>query len=420
MNNAYSVVLTGFVVVTAVLLLIRFVLLQQDQLHPSTEQVTVVIVDRLPGFGVRKLLRFVGDDRLEKKCWDAQPECVYRVPGCSVNCTWMGASPAALERADVLFFHGDEKTHNLTRAKQPPKQGQAYAVFGHEPTERFTGHWWSPDWVSLFDFTVHWANGADVPVTFFYFDELSMGNDSNRWWHLADVQSMWLNLSQRFTPEATDDVPVGDRMASAMVKNCKKTRKELLGKLIRLLSIASYGECHNNAHGDDRQTAPEHRHVPNDQILMDQKVDIISQHPFHLAMESTDREAGFVTEKIFQAFLAGTLPVYWGSSDVSSRVPPGSYIDFKNFESVEVLAKHLKELLQHQSEYMKYHAWRNDPSALTYFEWAHRIRRSTTPCRVCEYFSTHRKQFSVSKQERSLLQYSREVGFTRHSNTRDT
>ena len=78
MNNAYSVVLTGFVVVTAVLLLIRFVLLQQDQLHPtSTEQVTVVIVDRLPGFGVRKLLRFVGDDRLEKKCW----VCPCSAPG---------------------------------------------------------------------------------------------------------------------------------------------------------------------------------------------------------------------------------------------------------------------------------------------------------------------------------------------------
>ena len=34
--------------------------------------------------------------------------------------------------------------------------------------------------------------------------------------------------------------------------------------------------------------------------LMNQKLDLIQRHPFHLALESIDSEPGFVTEKVFQ------------------------------------------------------------------------------------------------------------------------
>ena len=33
---------------------------------------------------------------------------------------------------------------------------------------------------------------------------------------------------------------------------------------------------------------------------MQQKLDFIERHPFHLALESTNLDAGFVTEKVFQ------------------------------------------------------------------------------------------------------------------------
>ena len=57
---------------------------------------------------------------------------------------------------------------------------------------------------------------------------------------------------------------------------------------------ASYGQCLNNIKGDDQ-----FEDFDKDPTRMDSKMTLISQHPFHLAMESAV-EPGWVTEKIFQ------------------------------------------------------------------------------------------------------------------------
>jgi hypothetical protein len=46
---------------------------------------------------------------------------------------------------------------------------------------------------------------------------------------------------------------------------------------------------------------------------------------------------GYVTEKIFDSFFAGAVPVYYGAPDIGDFVPEGCFIDFRHFKSLDKL-----------------------------------------------------------------------------------
>jgi hypothetical protein len=41
---------------------------------------------------------------------------------------------------------------------------------------------------------------------------------------------------------------------------------------------------------------------------------------------------GYVSEKIFDAFFAGCVPIYIGAPDVTDYIPPETFIDKRNFK----------------------------------------------------------------------------------------
>jgi hypothetical protein len=51
---------------------------------------------------------------------------------------------------------------------------------------------------------------------------------------------------------------------------------------------------------------------------------------------------GYITEKIFDCFLAGCIPVYFGAPDITDFVPAGSFIDFRQFPDFGELDKFLR------------------------------------------------------------------------------
>ncbi|KAH7459731.1 putative fucosyltransferase R654 [Phytophthora ramorum] len=64
-------------------------------------------------------------------------------------------------------------------------------------------------------------------------------------------------------------------------------------------------------------------------------------YKFVLAFENT-RAAGYVTEKLVNAFLAGSVPVYWGDSKtVSELFNPESFIDCGRFDSLQDCAEYV-------------------------------------------------------------------------------
>ena len=63
---------------------------------------------------------------------------------------------------------------------------------------------------------------------------------------------------------------------------------------------------------------------------------------------------GYVTEKIFDCFFAGCVPVYWGAPNVTDYIPSGTFIDRGRFTSHEDLHAYLRGMPE--SEYNGYRA----------------------------------------------------------------
>ncbi len=53
---------------------------------------------------------------------------------------------------------------------------------------------------------------------------------------------------------------------------------------------------------------------------------------------------GYVTEKIFDCFIAGTVPVYLGAPDIEKYVPGSCFIDMRKFGDYPSLERHLRSL----------------------------------------------------------------------------
>lgn len=111
----------------------------------------------------------------------------------------------------------------------------------------------------------------------------------------------------------------------------------------------------------------------------------MSHYKFVLAIENTKTES-YVTEKLFYALEAGSVPIYFGAPNVWDFVPPNSIIDASKFSSLKELASYVKMLANDPVAYAEYHAWRRC-GILGNFGRAREMSLDTLPCRLCEVVS---------------------------------
>ncbi len=62
-------------------------------------------------------------------------------------------------------------------------------------------------------------------------------------------------------------------------------------------------------------------------FMGNEKLLTLRNYKFTLCMENS-RECGYVTEKIFSAFFAGSVPLYFGATDIAEYIPNDCYIEF--------------------------------------------------------------------------------------------
>lgn len=88
---------------------------------------------------------------------------------------------------------------------------------------------------------------------------------------------------------------------------------------------------------------------------------LISTYKFYLSFENTIQDS-YVTEKLFYVLNFPILPVYYGALNVPNITIVPSFIKVSDFSSPKALAAYLVFLDSNPNEYMKYHAWRTDPT----------------------------------------------------------
>lgn len=77
-----------------------------------------------------------------------------------------------------------------------------------------------------------------------------------------------------------------------------------------------------------------------------EKREFLSRYKFCFCFENIIDVKGYVTSKIFDAFKAGCIPVYWGAPNISDYVPADCFIDKRNFASPEELYNFLSTMTQ--------------------------------------------------------------------------
>lgn len=82
---------------------------------------------------------------------------------------------------------------------------------------------------------------------------------------------------------------------------------------------------------------------------LEQKWDTLASYKFALCFENIVLK-GWITEKIFECFRVGTIPVYWGATDVEQLIPDECFIDMRRFKNYEELRMFLHSLTEEEIE----------------------------------------------------------------------
>ena len=85
------------------------------------------------------------------------------------------------------------------------------------------------------------------------------------------------------------------------------------------------------------------------------KADVLSRYAFALCFENCILK-GWVTEKIFDCFFAGTVPIYWGAPEIADIIPPECFIDMRLFDDYADLRRFLRSLTATDTARYRQHA----------------------------------------------------------------
>lgn len=75
-------------------------------------------------------------------------------------------------------------------------------------------------------------------------------------------------------------------------------------------------------------------------IEQDSKLQVISNYKFVLCFENCSFP-GYLTEKIFDCFQAGCIPIYYGAPDIEDFVPADAFINFRKFDDYPTLCNYM-------------------------------------------------------------------------------
>ena len=149
-------------------------------------------------------------------------------------------------------------------------------------------------------------------------------------------------------------------------------RMSYVKELMKRVTVASFGHVMNNQGGV---------HIGAGQAA---KLDLIGQYRFTLAFENAI-EADYVTEKLYDALIAGSVPVYLGAPNVADFAPaPHCYIDAARFAGPVELAAYLNRLVEDERAYGEYLAWKTAGLSPEFRALAARVERSPLE-RLCEH-----------------------------------
>ena len=78
--------------------------------------------------------------------------------------------------------------------------------------------------------------------------------------------------------------------------------------------------------------------------VLEKKDGVLTTSKFSLVYENVANQNDYVTEKIFDSFSFGNVPIYWGAKNILDHIPCNCFIDRRDFISHHSLYKFIKNM----------------------------------------------------------------------------
>ncbi len=82
------------------------------------------------------------------------------------------------------------------------------------------------------------------------------------------------------------------------------------------------------------------------------KKEIFEKYKFAICYENARDIPGYITEKIFDCFFAGCIPIYWGANNITEHIPENCFIDKRKFNDYQSLYEFMINMSDEQ--YLEY------------------------------------------------------------------
>gem|GEM_PF-343268 len=86
--------------------------------------------------------------------------------------------------------------------------------------------------------------------------------------------------------------------------------------------------------------------------MCDNKKDVLQHYKFSICFENAKNYPGLITEKIFDCFAAGVVPIYYGPPNMEKYIPKECFINFLDFSNYDELYNFL--VAMDEQEYQSY------------------------------------------------------------------
>jgi len=130
----------------------------------------------------------------------------------------------------------------------------------------------------------------------------------------------------------------------AIISNgSSQERNHILNKIEEKIKIDYAGNFRNN--------------VPriNGSYNSNDLLNFYSQYKFVICMENTKQET-YITEKIINGFLAKTIPIYWGSNNITDYFNEERFINIPDIEekTINNAIQQIEQIINSEEEYLKF------------------------------------------------------------------
>ena len=251
------------------------------------------------------------------------------------------------DTADAVIFH----VPSLASLPLWKPEGQIWIAWSLESSVNYP-RLRDPGFMSRMDLTMTYRQDADSWQPYFM-------------WYPAD--SFLTTLARPPRPKAS-----GQLIASFVSSSCDESaRLAYLAELAGSLDLHSYGR-----RGENRTLAEDRGR--------ESKLEAIAGYKLTVAFENSIDE-DYVTEKLFDPLVAGSVPVYLGAPNIDELAPGDHcFINALDFGSPRELAEHLRYLDSDEDAYQAYFAWKNRPLRPAFQARFERYRRESSWTYVSE------------------------------------